>query len=174
MALSTLAQQFADEIRLQDWTDAHFRRDRAGHNRTLDTKSRADDPVLDTAQAQAVKTNVMWVTAQVLGYNDPNFDVYEFAKACGINVLNTRGGKDGSIAAGLRTLNGRYQRPGTYEYDSLTEVVTTATSDAYHVSANCPLFLSGYQHKPIIKISRDAVSDQLRPCQCIAAAQGEA
>ncbi|GGP61854.1 hypothetical protein GCM10010287_51800 [Streptomyces variabilis] len=171
MALSKLAQQFADEIRLQDWTDAHIRRDRAGHNRMWDTKSHPNDPVLDAEQTQSVKTNVMWVTAQVLGYNDPNFDVYEFAQACGVNTMNNRGGKDGSIAAGLRTSYGRYMRPGTYELDPLTEVVTTDTSDAYHASTSCPMFLSGYQNKPILKFSREEVPDRWKPCQCITSSQ---
>ncbi|MFF1779941.1 hypothetical protein [Streptomyces virginiae] len=172
MALSKLAQQFADEIRLQDWSDAHFRRDRAGHNRDIDTKSIPNDPrLLNAEQTQAVKTNVMWVTAQVLGYSDPNFDVYEFAQACGVNILNTRGGRDGSIGSGLRSSDGRYERPGTYEYDSLTEVVTTATSDAYHASTNCRLFLSGYQNKPVIKFSWGKVPDRWKPCQCITATQ---
>ncbi|MFE7951569.1 hypothetical protein [Streptomyces sp. NPDC057426] len=167
MALSKVAQQFADEIRLQDWTDAHIRLDRAGHDRKWDTKSHPTDPVLSTEEAHRVKTNVMWVTAQVLGYNDPNFDVYEFAQACGVNILNTRGGRDGSIAAGLRTSNGRYMRPGTYEFDPVIEVFTTDTSDAYHASTSCPMFLSGYQNKPILKFSWDKVPDRWKPCQCI-------
>ncbi|MFE2561614.1 hypothetical protein ACFXGT_37525 [Streptomyces sp. NPDC059352] len=171
MALSKVAQQLADEIRLQDWTDAHIRGDRAGHDRKRDSKSHPSDPVLNAEQTQSVRTNVMWVTAQVLGYNDPNFDVYEFAQACGVNILNSRGGKDGSIAAGLRTSYGRYCRPGTYEFDPLSEVVTTNTSDAYHSSASCPLFLSGYQNKPILKFCWGAVPDRWKPCQCIPSPQ---
>jgi hypothetical protein len=31
--------------------------------------------------------NVMWVVAQVLGYADPNFDVYEFAEARGVPTM---------------------------------------------------------------------------------------
>jgi hypothetical protein len=65
--------------------------------------------------------NVMWVTAQVLGHADPNFDVYEYAEACGVNTLTKYGRKDGGIVAGLRINwsddpnNPRYCYPGTWE-----------------------------------------------------------
>jgi hypothetical protein len=60
----------------------------------------------------------MWVTAQVLAYADPNFDVYEFAEACGVETKTRRGSLDGTISAGLRRGDdGRYCRPGTWEYD---------------------------------------------------------
>ncbi|MFF4491186.1 hypothetical protein ACFY0F_32775 [Streptomyces sp. NPDC001544] len=171
MALSKLAQQFADEISLQDWSDAHIRLDRAGHDRASDTKSHPNDPVLSAEQAQKVKINVMWVTAQVLGYNDPNFDVYEFAEACGINVLTSRGAKNGMIDAGLRSWRGQYQRPGTWKFDPLTEVVTTDTSDAYHTSTSCSLFRRGYQNTPIRKFSPDAVPSKWKPCECVTVLQ---
>jgi hypothetical protein len=45
---------------------------------------------------------VMWVVAQVLGHADPNFDVYEFAEACGVNTRTRSGRRDGGIEAGLR------------------------------------------------------------------------
>jgi len=54
----------------------------------------------------------------VLRYADPNFDEYEFADACGVNIYTRSGRKDGGIAAGLRrTRDGRYDRPGTYDAD---------------------------------------------------------
>jgi hypothetical protein len=122
MALSRLAQQFAAEIRLQDWSDAPYRIDRAGHRREFDTNRGGN--VLSDAETEAVRTNVMWVAAQVLGYNDPNFDPFEFAEACGVNTY-TRSGRprSGHITAGLRTqgLAGgapAYQRPGTYQFDA--------------------------------------------------------
>lgn len=88
MALSKIARDFAREISNHHWSDAPYRRDRAGHNRDSDT--RAGDRVLNDQETDAVRTNVMWVTAQVLGYHDPNFNVYEFAEACGVDI-RTRG-----------------------------------------------------------------------------------
>jgi hypothetical protein len=47
---------------------------------------------------------------------DPNFDVYEFAKAAGVNILTSRGERSGHIFYGLRrTADGRYCRPGTWD-----------------------------------------------------------
>jgi len=113
MALSRLAAQFAAEINLHDWSDAPFRADRAGHNRQFDTNRGSQ--ILDAHETETVKMNVMWVTAQVLGYNDPNFDVYEFAKACGIGERNANGRRWGAgIQAGLRGAPGNYTEPGTY------------------------------------------------------------
>jgi len=62
--------------------------------------------------------NVMWVTAQALGYADPNFDEYEFAQACGVEIHTRSGQRDGGIAAGLRRTDGRYHRPGTFASDT--------------------------------------------------------
>ncbi len=61
--------------------------------------------------------NVMWVAAQALGYADPNFDEYEFAQACGVEIHTSHGRTNGGIAAGLRRTEGRYHRPGTYSPD---------------------------------------------------------
>jgi hypothetical protein len=118
MALSRLAQQFADEIRNHDWSDAPFRADRAGHSRSADARGGANPyPQLPSEQTDTVRMNVMWVAAQVLAYNDPNFDVYEFAEACGVDTRTHTGRpRSGAIAAGLRQMNGRYARPGTWDY----------------------------------------------------------
>jgi hypothetical protein len=115
MALSKLAQQFAAEIRQQDWSDSPYRADRAGHSREHDTNRGSATLTVD--QTDTVRMNVMWVTAQVLGYNDPNFDVYEYAEACGVDT-RTRSGRphDGGILAGLRMYDGHYAIPGTWEY----------------------------------------------------------
>ena len=118
MALSKLAQQHADEIANHDWSDAPYRIDRAGHRRS-DDRDRATGQ-LTAHQTEFVKTNAMWVTAQVLAYNDPNFDVYEFAAACGINTRTRSGHVDGGIAEGLRKSTGQYCIPGTWETDPLT------------------------------------------------------
>lgn len=117
MALSRLAQQFADEIHEHDWSDAPYRTDRAGHTRAGDSDSKRSEKVLTDKETGCVRTNAMWTAAQVLAYNDPNFDVYEFAEACGVNTRASRG-RDGSIAAGLRTdHDGRYAQPGTWAFD---------------------------------------------------------
>jgi hypothetical protein len=115
MALSRLAAQFAAEIALQDWSDAPFRADRAGHNRQFDTNRGPQQ--LDAGQTEILKMNVMWVTAQVLSYNDPNFDVNEYAKACGIGEYSTAGYRWGrSIEAGLRGgAPGSRQEPGVLQ-----------------------------------------------------------
>ncbi len=117
MALSRLAQQFADEIRNHDWSDAPFRADRAGHRREFD--SNRGPTVLPQEQTDTIRTNVMWVTAQVLGYNDPNFNPYEFAEACGVNTRTRSGSLNGGIHAGLRIHHEdrRWARPGTFEFD---------------------------------------------------------
>lgn len=118
MPLSRLAQQFADEIRQHDWSDAPYRTDRAGHRRESDTSTRPGVPQLDKAGTDAIRMNVMWVTAQVLGYNDPNLDVYEFAEACGVETRTPSGyPKSGVITAGLRSKlqGGGYARPGTWD-----------------------------------------------------------
>ncbi|MEU7170222.1 hypothetical protein ABZ949_01870 [Micromonospora tulbaghiae] len=112
MPLSRLAQQFADEIRQHDWSDAPYRADRAGHRRSDD---KTPTPQLEPAQTDMIRINVMWVHAQVLAYNDPNFDVHEFAEACGVRARTRGGNLDGGITAGLRRLpDGGYARPGTW------------------------------------------------------------
>lgn len=105
--LSRLAAEMAAEIRQHDWSDAPFRADRAGHDRKTDTNRGTD--VLSAVETENVKINAVWVTAQVLGYNDPAFDVLEYAAACGI--VNIRTG--GWIRAGVRMSNGRFDPPGT-------------------------------------------------------------
>lgn len=115
MALSRLAREFAAEIDNHDWTDAPYRADRAGHQRKYDTN--AGDDVLTKRQTDMVRMNVMWVVAQVLGHQDPNFKPSEFAEACGVNVRNSRGEVSGSIRAGLRIdEEGRYAAPGTWDF----------------------------------------------------------
>ncbi|MFI1194161.1 hypothetical protein ACH4T9_13000 [Micromonospora sp. NPDC020750] len=115
MALSRLAQQFADEIRQHDWSDAPHRADRAGHDRDDDIRNRRTVAQLEPVETNRIRMNVMWVTAQVLAYNDPNLDVYEFAEACGVDTRTPTGRpRTGAITAGLRTLlSGGYARPGT-------------------------------------------------------------
>lgn len=106
--LSRLAREFADEIKSHDWSDAHDRADRAGHQRSNDTHRTEQ---LSERQTENVRMNVVWVTGQVLGHADPNFDVVEFAIACGITLY-----PEGWIKAGVRTINGVWAIPGTFDY----------------------------------------------------------
>ncbi len=118
MALSRLAQQFADEIREHDWSDAHTRLDRAGHRR-IDDRSTTAEPLTEE-EADRIRTNVMRVTAQVLRYNDRNFNVHEFAERAGVpDSIRLR--KDGSTSAaidmGLRfNRDGEAHVPGTRDF----------------------------------------------------------
>ena len=100
--LSRLAQEFADEIRNHDWSDAPYRLDRAGHRRDVD---HTGGPQLSPREADAVRTNVMWVSAQVLKHADPNLDLHEYAEACGVprRITHNRDGQpSGAISAGIR------------------------------------------------------------------------
>lgn len=115
MALSRLAEAFAAEIRNHDWSDAPWRADRAGHDRSTDSNRVAREP-LQPHETDTVRLNAMWVTAQVLAYMDPNFDVYEFAESAGVDIRTPRGDRSGHIYYGLRrTADGRYCRPGTWD-----------------------------------------------------------
>ncbi|WP_019066174.1 hypothetical protein [Streptomyces hokutonensis] len=166
MALSKVASDFAREIRNHDWSDAPYRLDRAGHDRATDT--RAGERVLTAEETDAVRTNVMWVTAQVLGHQDPNLDVYEFAEACGINTLTRHGQRDGSIEAGVRKEHDRYARPGTWEFDLV--FITTATSDFYHRTVDCGQFKNGYRGAEVLTFPvDDGVPPKWKPCvYCVA------
>jgi hypothetical protein len=114
MALSRLAQAFADEIRNHDWSDAPYRADRAGHDRSKDSNSYGIRQ-LSPAETETVRLNAMWVTAQVLAYMDPNFDVYEFAESAGVNTRTSKGERSGHIFYGLRQVEGQYCHPGTWK-----------------------------------------------------------
>lgn len=119
MALSRLAEEFAAEIRAHDWSDAPWRLDRAGHDRATDSKKPAEH--LDPDETDRVRTNVMWVTAQVLLHADPNFSIEEFAVACGIPrriTHRTDGRFSGALAGGLRIRAGEIATPGTWDVSS--------------------------------------------------------
>ncbi len=111
--LSRLAMEFAAEIAEHDWSDAPWRLDRAGHNRMTDTNR--DERVLSPQETDCVRTNVMWVTAQVLKHLDPNLDLHEYAVACGIPRSITHrkdGSPSGGIPAGIRMTGGVAHAPG--------------------------------------------------------------
>jgi hypothetical protein len=120
MPLSRLAAEFAEEIRNHDWSDAPYRRDRAGHDRSREGRNGPRTPHLSPAETGAVRTNVMWVTAQVLLHADPNLDLLEFAKECGVEpdfLFRSNGKPSGSLWAGIRTVDGQIARPGSWEAD---------------------------------------------------------
>lgn len=109
MALSRLAAEFAAEIKLHDWSDAPWRIDKAGHQREDDKLGKRSEHQLPRQHAMNVRTNAMWVAAQVLAHRDPNFDVGEFAEACGVTGLSRA-----ALEAGLRgSVTTGYQQPGT-------------------------------------------------------------
>ena len=113
--LSRLAQEFAAEIANHDWSDAPYRLDRAGHHREDDTNR--GSKVLENPQTTPthIRTNVMWVTAQVLLHSDPNLDILEYAEACGIprRITHNRDGRpSGGLDAGIRKRDGQVAKPG--------------------------------------------------------------
>ncbi len=111
--LNRLATEFAAEIANHDWSDAPYRLDRAGHHRDQD--SNRGKEVLTDVEADCIRTNVMWVTAQVLKHADPNFDLHEFAVACGVPRRYTHtksGGRNGTIEAGIRMVGDYVYPPG--------------------------------------------------------------
>ena len=117
MALSRFASQFAAEIKNHDWSDSPWRLDRAGHDRNMD---RAKSRTLEPDEAENVKVNAMWVTAQVLAYSDPNFSVEEFAVACGLSrrITHRSDGKfSKGLVNGLRTSGEKLAIPGTSDFD---------------------------------------------------------
>lgn len=114
MLLSRLAEEFAAEISAHDWSDAPWRIDRAGHDRETDSRKPAEQ--LDSKEIDRVRTNVMWVTAQVLRHADPNFSVEEFAVACGVPrwITHRSDGKiSGALTGGLRIRDGVAIKPRT-------------------------------------------------------------
>jgi len=106
--LSRDAQEFADEIKSHYWSDAHKRRDRAGHRPEDDTQGKRvpEDELLTAGETNALRFNVMVVTLQVLKYRDPNLDIHEYALACGVDA------HDGEVQYGLRNLGGALDSPG--------------------------------------------------------------
>ncbi|WP_141812405.1 hypothetical protein [Nocardia bhagyanarayanae] len=102
MALSRLAQEFADEIAGHDWLDAPYRWDQAGHRREHDRKA-AGTQTLTPEETLNLLRNVVAVTTQVLRHRDPNLDVYEFAEACGLDTRTHSGrSRDGGYVAAIR------------------------------------------------------------------------
>lgn len=101
--LSTQHAALAEQIRNQDWSDAHTRLDGAGHNRITDKTTTAQ---LTPEESERVRMNVIWVVGQALADHDPNFSIRHFAESAGASqaFLVTRDGKrkNGMIEAGIR------------------------------------------------------------------------
>lgn len=105
--LSTIAQRLADEIKAQDWSDAHTRADGARHDRGMD-RTKSDQ--LDADATEVVLMNVVWVTGQALAEDDPQFNIRAYAEACGVSndwLLTRRGAPNGGIEAGIRPRRSR-------------------------------------------------------------------
>lgn len=103
--LSRLARAFAAEIRGHDFSDSPYRLDRAGHQRDAESPSKRSDQQLTAEETDFVRANVMFVTAQVLKYLDPNLDLHEYAAACGVPrsiTHRTNGSPSGAITYGIR------------------------------------------------------------------------
>jgi hypothetical protein len=105
--LNRLAREFAAEISYHDWSDSPYRLDRAGHQREDESPGKRSDKQLSPKETEHVRTNVMWVAAQVLKHLDPNLDLHEFAAECGVPRRVTHrssGAKSGAITYGIRWL----------------------------------------------------------------------
>ena len=116
MALSRIAQEFADEIKNHDWSDAPYRLDRAGHDRSTDTNRSTG--VLTGHGPDYVRWNAVVVTAQVLMYSDPTLMLVEYAIACGLpaDMTGTVQKADGFLENGIRLNAAReIAKPGTCE-----------------------------------------------------------
>ncbi|MBF6340812.1 hypothetical protein IU450_33695 [Nocardia abscessus] len=61
--------------------------------------------------------NVMWVVGQALWHDDPNFDPYEFAEACGVDIYTRSGRRNGGIEMGFRrdASSGRADAPYNWQ-----------------------------------------------------------
>lgn len=112
MALSRLAREFAQEIKLHEWSDSPYRADKAGHRRE-DDRGWEHKPRLDNAQTDAVRMNVMWVVGQVLGgagMIDLD-DVWDWASACGVEIATSSGRRSNAIRYGFRVTDNDFAGP---------------------------------------------------------------
>ena len=103
--LTRLEREFAAEIRSHDFSDAPYRLDRAGHQRTAESLSKRAQKELSPGESDYVRTNVMWLAAQVLKHENPGLDLHEFAAACGIprSITHRTNGKQSDVIRyGLR------------------------------------------------------------------------
>jgi hypothetical protein len=115
--LNARERNLAAEIRGHYWGDAPYRADRAGHRREDDSRRPVQTEVLSAAEAESVRMNVVWVVAQSLGYEDPSFDPWVFAEACGVDrayLFNSKGKRSRVVEAGLGIdADGYYTAPGS-------------------------------------------------------------
>ena len=126
-ALTARERHLAAEIRAHDWSEAPYRATGTAHAPTGDgsgSGSGSGDgspgsaaPRLSQEEAERVRVNVMWVVAQCLGYEDPEFNPDAFAEAAGITRdyrCTPFGGPSAIVREGLRVgTDGSYDTPGS-------------------------------------------------------------
>ncbi|PPF50340.1 hypothetical protein C5B94_15390 [Clavibacter michiganensis] len=130
-ALTARERHLAAEIRAHDWSEAPYRAsgtahapahapsgDDSGSGSGSDGGSPGSAaPRLSPEEAERVRVNVMWVVAQCLGYEDPEFNPDAFAEAAGITRdyrCTPFGGRSAIVREGLRVgTDGSFDTPGS-------------------------------------------------------------
>ena len=120
-ALTARERHLAAEIRAHDWSEAPYRATGTAHAPTGDGSGDGSPgsaaPRLSPEEAERVRVNVMWVVAQCLGYEDPEFNPDAFAEAAGITRdyrCTPFGGRSAIVREGLRVgTDGSYDTPGS-------------------------------------------------------------
>lgn len=120
-ALTARERQLAAEIRAHDWSEAPYRATGTAHAPSSDGSDGGSGgsaaPRLSEQEAERVRVNVMWVVAQCLGYEDPEFNPDVFASAAGVTrdyLCTPFGGPSAIVREGLRVgADGCYDTPGS-------------------------------------------------------------
>ena len=128
-ALTARERHLAAEIRAHDWSEAPYRATGTAHAPAHAHAPSGDGdgsdggspgsaaPRLSQEEAERVRVNVMWVVAQCLGYEDPEFNPDAFAEAAGITRdyrCTPFGGPSAIVREGLRVgTDGSYDTPGS-------------------------------------------------------------
>ncbi|SKZ39448.1 Uncharacterised protein [Mycobacteroides abscessus subsp. massiliense] len=138
--LSRIASEFAAEIAYHDWQDAPWRLDRAGHQRDQESPSKRSEKWLKADEAENVRTNVMWVTAQVLKHLDPNLDLHEYAEACDVPrriTHRSNGSRSDAIRYGIRGNGESADAPGAHQWRVTVHFPVAADANAFegHLAA---------------------------------------
>jgi hypothetical protein len=90
----------------------------ASYEAAASARDRLSPEKLDSKETDFVRTNMMFMTAQVLKHLDPNLDLHEYAAACGVPrsiTHRTNGSPSGAITYGLRWKDSQAEvaaRPG--------------------------------------------------------------
>ena len=122
-ALTARERHLAAEIRAHDWSEAPYRATGTAHAPSGDGNGSdggspgSAAPRLSPEEAERVRVNVMWVVAQCLGYEDPEFNPDAFAEAAGVTRdyrCTPFGGRSAIVREGLRVgTDGSYDTPGS-------------------------------------------------------------